>query len=65
MTPAAAEVEQQACQFHREATGQLTLAASHLSHAAQLMAWTPADVDAIEAKGLQVRKLATDCLGDR
>jgi hypothetical protein len=73
MTPAdvAAEVEQQACQFHREATAQLTLAASHLGHAAQLMAWTPADIDAIEAaldlhaarvaEGLRVRKLAAEC----
>jgi hypothetical protein len=37
----AAEVEQQAYAFHRQAVGQITLAASHLTHAAKLMEWTP------------------------
>lgn len=50
MTPddVAAQVEEQAHGFYRQAIGQLTLGASSLRNAVELMTWTPYDADAIE-----------------
>ena len=73
MTPdeVAAQVEEQAYGFHRQAVGQLALGASSLRHAVELMQWTPADTTAIDAaldlhasrfaEGMNLCKLALDC----